>query len=217
MPLPDPDELLRQWEEGRGTGTCFEIVAAFSRLLTALGYQVIRVPGMTSSFMGGHQAIIVAFGQDRYLVDVATGAPFFEPIRVDRVVEVRHAGLAYRFRPGGEQGEFLQEHWRDEAWTRFCRYELRDLDDVERGAAYHRLHEPSTGSLIGVLRLVRCTRTAVYSLRTAELTRFTNQGRHTERLEGPRDYERAVTEVFDLPRLPILGALAVLKALDSVT
>ena len=61
-PLPDLDELLRAWEEGRGTGACFEIVPAFSRLLAALGYEAIAVPGLTGSFMGGHQAIVVAFG-----------------------------------------------------------------------------------------------------------------------------------------------------------
>lgn len=216
-PLPDLDELLGEWEEGRGTGTCFEIVATFSRLLSALGYEAISVPGMPGSFMGGHQAIVVAFGDDRYLVEVATGAPLFEPIPLDRIVEVRHAGLAYRFRPGDEPGEFLQERWQNEAWSPFCHYELRDLDAAEREAAYQRLHTPIAGSVIGVLRLVRCTETAVYSLRNAELTRYTEREKHTDRLEGPGDYERAITDVFDLPRLPILEALAVPEALAGAS
>jgi N-hydroxyarylamine O-acetyltransferase len=215
-PPPDLDELLREWEERRGTGACFEIVPAFSGLLAALGYEAVAVPGLTGSFMGGHQAIVVAFGDERYLVDVAIGLPLFEPIPLDRVVEVRRAGLAHRFRPGDEPEEFLQERWQNGAWTHVCRYELRGLGAAESEAAYHRLHTPIAGSVIGVLRVVRCTETAVYSLRNAELTQFTEGGKRTERLEGPGDYKRAMTEVFDLPRLPILEALAVLEARDGV-
>ena len=216
-PLPDLEELLRDWEAGRGTGACFEIVPAFSGLLVALGYEASAVPGVTGSFMGGHQAIVVTLGDERYLVDVAMGLPLFAPIPLDRVVEVRHAGLAHRFRPGEDWGEVLQERWRNGAWTHVCRYELRTLGAAEREAAYHRLHTPIAGSVIGVLRLVRCTETAVSSLRYAELTRFTEGGKRTEHLEGPEDYERAMTEVFELPRLPILEALAVLKARDGAT
>ena len=216
-PLPDLDALLRAWEEGRGTGACFEVVPAFSRLLAALGYEATAVPGLTGSFMGGHQAIVVALGDERYLVDVAIGLPLFEPIPLDRVVEVRRAGLAHRFRPGEKQGELLQERWHNGAWTHVCRYELRGLGAAEREAAYQRLHTPIAGSVIGVLRLVRCTETAVYSLRDAVLTRFTERGKRAERLEGPADYERAMTEVFDLPRLPILDALAVLEPQDGAS
>ncbi len=217
LPLPDVDEVLREWEERRGTGACFEIVPAFSTLLTALGYEAIAVPGLTGSFMGGHQAIVVTLGDERYLVDVGIGLPLFEPIPLGGVVEVRRAGLAHRFRPGEERGEVLQERWQNEAWTHVCRYELRALGAAEGETAYRRLHTPIAGSVIGVLRLVRCTETAVYSLRNAQLTRFTEREKHTERLEGPGDYERALTEVFELPRLPILEALAVLEARDGAT
>jgi hypothetical protein len=39
-----------------------------------------------------------------YLADVSNGAPFFEPIPLDRTVEIRRFGLAYRFRPGEAAG-----------------------------------------------------------------------------------------------------------------
>ena len=79
LPPLDLDELLRQWEEGQGSGACFEVGSTFSRLLAALGYEAYCVPG-TISFPGSHQAIVVAFGGERYLVELGSGSPFFEPI-----------------------------------------------------------------------------------------------------------------------------------------
>lgn len=216
LPLPDLDDLLRQWEERRGTGACFEMAPAFSRLLTALGYAVMTVPGMTGSFLGAHQALVVTFDEARYLVDVACGAPLFDPIPLDDTVEARHAGLRYRFRPGDEPGEHLQERWRDGEWTLFCRYQLRDFGAAECEEAYRRLHTPMPGAVIGILRVVRCAESEVASLRTGELTWHAEGSERKERLDGPEDYERVATEVFDRPRLPILAALGVLEALGNV-
>lgn len=215
LPPVDYDDLLRQWEEGRGSGVCFEIAWTFSRLLTALGYTAFAVPGSIDSFMGGHQAIVVAFSGERYLVDVGNGAPFFDPISLDRVVEVRHAGLSYRLRPGDAPGEHFQERWINEEWTPFCRYELRAQDDAERETVFRRLHTPHEAFVIRELRLVRCTETEVSSIRKADLTRFFAGGKRTERLKRPADYERVVDEVFHLPGFPILEALAVLEGLGD--
>jgi arylamine N-acetyltransferase len=211
LPPPHLGDLLGQWEAGRGTGTCFEIVAAFSHLLTALGYETMPVPAMTHSFMGGHQAIVVTCGEELYLVEVGTGAPLFEPIPLDRVTEVRRAGLAYRFRPGQAREEFVQERWRDGTWVPACRYELRELVVAESEAAYRRLHTPIAGSVIGTLRVVRCTETAVFSLHAAEVMQFTDSGKRSWQLSGDEEYEWAMAEVFGLPGLPILQALAVLE------
>ena len=213
LPLPDLDELLALWEAGRGTGACFEIVAAFSRLLTALGYSVVCIPGKTSGFLGGHQALLVTLGGDRFLVDVATGAPFFAPIPVDRMVTVRHAGLAYRFHPGATPDSLVQERWGDDGWTPFCTYALQEMTETDRVAAFHRLHQPAAGSVISLLRLVRCTPTAVFSLRDQELSQFTPQGKRKDQLTSPSAYEWAMTGVFNLPDLPILAALAVVEPL----
>lgn len=215
MPPLDLNDLLLQWEEGRGSGVCFEIAWAFSRLLTDLGYAAFPVPGAIGTVMGGHQAIIVAFGAARYLVEVGNGTPIFDPVPVDRVVEVRHVGLAYRFRPGDQPGEHLQERWISGEWTPFCRYELRCQGDAERDAAYRRLMTPHAAYVVGELRIVRCTEDNVYSLNRADLTRFTAGGKRTEHLESYGDYERAIGRTLGLPGLPIREALAVLEEIGD--
>ena len=92
--------------------------------------------------MGNHQALLVTLGEQRYLIDVGNGAPHFDPIPVGQPVEVRHAGLAYRFRPGDEPGSYLQERLLGGEWSPFCRYELRDQAAAEVDAAYRRHHIP---------------------------------------------------------------------------
>lgn len=215
LPALDADALLRLWEQRRGSGVCFEVAESFGRLLGALGYDARLVPGIIGSFMGGHQALLVALGEQRYLIDVGNGAPHFDPIPVGLPVEVRHAGLAYRFRPGDEAGSYLQERWLAGAWAPFCRYEFRDQSGAEREAAYRRHHIPRESFVVGELRLVRCTEEAVYALRGTELTRHTAQGKRTEHLAQHADYERVAREVFGLPALPIVEAVTVLAELDT--
>lgn len=213
-PPLDPEELLAEWEEGRGTAVCFEAVHAFSRLLAALGYDARPVAGAIT-FPGSHQAIVVALGGTCYLVDVGNGAPFFAPMPLDRVVEVRHAGLAYRLRPGEVPGEHMQDRWIGGAWAPFCRYDLRVPGAAAWEEAYRRHHVPGESFVIGPLRLVRCTEGAVHSLHGGELTHFTAAGKQVERVEGPDGYERAVREVFGVQRLPVAEVLAVAERLEG--
>lgn len=100
LPVPpvDCEALLETWEQRRGGGVCFEVVEMLSRLLVALGYQA-RPLLARISFPGSHQAVLVELDGACFLLDAGNGAPFFTPIPLDRVTEVRHAGLAYRFRP----------------------------------------------------------------------------------------------------------------------
>ena len=132
---------------------------------------------------------------------------------LDRVVEVRHAGLAYRFRPGEATGEHVQDRWIGGAWAPFCHYDLRGQGEGEWEEAYRRHHVPGESFVIGPLRLVRCTEEAVHSLHGGELTHFTAAGKRVERVEGLEAYERAAREVFGAPRLPIAAALAAVEAL----
>jgi hypothetical protein len=77
-----------------------------------------------------------------YLADVSNGAPFFEPIPLDRTVEIRRFGLAYRFRPGEAAGHWVQERLIQGAWELFCRYDLRPPHSSECEAAHQRHHTP---------------------------------------------------------------------------
>ena len=215
-PLPplDFDALLANWERRRGGGVCYEHAWSLERMLRALGYRARAIAGQIT-FPGSHQAVRVELPEGAFLVDAGNGAPFFDPIPLDRTVEVRHAGLAYRFRP--DDGEtHLQERWIDGSWTPFCRYQLGEQSQAECDAAYRRHHCPGVSFVVGELRIVRCTAEAVYALIGAELTTFRSTGKQTEQLTEPADFAKVAEAIFDLPELPIHEALSVLADASRV-
>lgn len=214
LPPLDLDAMLRGWESCQGSGVCFEISWAFGWLLRELGYDAWPVPGLAASFLGGHQALVVTVEEKRYLVDAGCGAPLFEPIPLSETVEVRHAGLSYRFRAGDEADVHFQEHWIGGRWSIFCRYELRDQNPAEYEMAYRRHRIPHESWVLDELRLVRCTEVGVDSLRKAELTRYSAEPKRVEHLDQHADYARVARDVFGLPALPIVDAVIVMEGLD---
>ena len=206
-PVPDLefDALLRNWEEARGGGVCFEIAGMFGRLLDGLGYRVTPVLGQIS-FPGSHQALLVQLEDARYLVDVGNGAPIFAPIPLDAAVEVRHAGLAYRFRSGNKEESWIQDRWIAGAWEPFCRYDLRPTTADERRAAYQLHHAVGESWVVGEPRLIRCEENAVFLLRNGEFQRFTSEGRQSEPVGGETRLAQLAAEVFRLPALPLANA-----------
>ncbi len=218
QPVPplDPETLLTAWEQRRGGGLCFEVADTFNRLLVALGFRTRVVLGFIT-FLGSHQAILVEMDGGRYLVDVANGAPFFDPIPLDRPVEIRHAELAYRFYPGDAAETWLQDRWIDGTWTPFCSYELGPPDPGQRAAAFQRHHTLGEGWVVGRLTLAQCTEDAVYRLRDQEFTRFTAEGKETETVTQPEIRIRLVSEEFGLPGLPVEDALRALADFHAVS
>jgi arylamine N-acetyltransferase len=204
-PPVDPERLLASWEQGRGGGVCFEIADAFGRLLDALGYRVHPTLG-TITFPGSHQALVVRLEGSPHLVDVANGAPFLAPIPVGSTVEIRHAGLGYRFRPHEASRDVVQERRIDGAWAPFCRYDPEPPDPAVREAAYQRHHTRGASWVVGEIRLIRCGPEEVVVLRDGELSRHTPSGKRVERVP-PADYPRLAAEVFGLPALPVREAL----------
>ncbi len=216
VPPVEPETLLGNWEQRRGGGLCFEVAESFGRLLAALGYRVHPVLGYIS-FPGSHQALLVELDGERRLVDVACGAPFFEPIPLDRITEIRRAGLAYRFQLDEATGDWRQDRRIDGAWVPFCRYALRPPDPSEREAAYQRHHTPGESWVVGTLTLIRCEEEQVFVLRDEELSHFTNGGKRTERVSEPARYAQLASEVFRLPALPIADGLAAWRELTPAS
>jgi arylamine N-acetyltransferase len=206
VPPIDCEALLADWEAERGGGVCFEVVELLSRLLVALGYHARPALGRIS-FPGSHQAVLVEVDGGRYLVDAGNGAPFFAPIPLGDATEVRHAGLAYRFRPGESDRFCVQDRWIDGGWAPFCTYDLDPPDLHMREAAYQQHHTPGQSWVVDSLTLIRCTPEEVCVLRNAELTRFRDGGKETRPVEGIADYERLIADVFALPSLPIAEVL----------
>lgn len=210
VPPIDAEELLASWELGRGGGVCYEIAELFGRLLAALGYRVHPVMGYIS-FPGSHQALLVQLGDERYLVDVGNGAPFFEPIPLRDTFEIRRAGLAYRFRPDPATGECVQERWIDATWAPFCRYALCPPDPAVKASAYQHHHAPGETWVTGSLTLIRCEQDQVAVLRDEELTRFSAAGKSAERIATMAGCARVAAETFKLPALPVADGVAAWK------
>lgn len=203
VPPPDPEALLASWEAGRGGGVCFDVSWMVNRLLGGLGYTVRQVMG-TISFDGSHQCVQVLLDGGRYLVDVGNGAPFPDPIPLDRAIEVRVGGLAYRFRPGEQPETWWQDRGSDGGWQPFCCYHLGPPDLDVRESAYQRHHTPGESWVVDSLTLIRCLPDTVLVLRDDEFTRFSATGKTRETVS---DHAALVREVFGLPHFAIEDAL----------
>ena len=216
VPQPDPEMLLTSWEQRAGGGVCFEIAMMFERLLASLGYKTQLVLGQIS-LPFGHQAIVVELGGKRYLVDMGSGAPIFAPQLLDHgPTEVHHSGLSFRFRATEEPDALFQDRMIDGAWKQHCRYTMLPSAAEDRNKGYQHHHTPNASWVTGTLTMVRSTEDTVYSLKDATLTRHTAAGKSAETLTDTADYQRTVTEVYRLPGLGIVEALAVRKAFSEL-
>jgi len=210
VPSLEYERRLSEWEQRRAGGLCFDVAAMFARLLGALGYRAHPILAIIR-FPGSHQAVVVELDGRRYLVDVGSGAPLFEPIPLDRTVEVRRIGLAYRFRPDEGGDGCWQDLWIERGWAPFCYYDLRPVDPREWEAVYQRLHGPDQAWLTHTL-LIRCQDDQAWVLRDDELRHVTAAGARVERVTDPAAYAHLAAEVFHLPALPIAAARAALAA-----
>jgi arylamine N-acetyltransferase len=210
VPALDFDSIVSAWEARAGGGVCVDASPTFRRLLMSLGYAA-RPTLAQISFPGSHQASIVELDGREYLVDVANGAPFFEPIPVDDETVLRRAGLAWRFHR--ERPDMLvQDRLIDGTWTPFCHYTLPAAKDVDIEAAYQRHHVPGESFVVTNLTVVRCTDSEVLRLRDDELARYSDSGATLEHIELDA-LPALVAEVFHAPALPVLEAAAALRAL----
>jgi arylamine N-acetyltransferase len=211
VPPLDLDLVLDAWCDRSGGGVCFEVMAMVDRMLTELGYRTHPVLGQIS-FPGSHGANLVELSGRRYLVDLGNGAPFVEPIPLDGEVEVRHAGLAYRFRPDCQSDCWFQDRWIDAAWEPFCRYLLTEPDPVVRETAYQQHHTIGQSWVVDSLVLLVSSADEVWSLRGRELRHFTADGKTVEQLADNTNYATLAASIFDLPKLPIDAAREALSA-----
>jgi N-hydroxyarylamine O-acetyltransferase len=205
----DSNAMLAAWEARAGGGVCVDAAPTFRRLLEVLGYTVRPVLAQIS-FPGSHQASIVDLDGRAYLVDVANGAPFFEPIPLDEATVLRRAGLAWRFHRDGAS-MLVQDREIAGEWTPFCYYTLRAASSDEIEAAYQRHHTPGVSWVVGNLTLVRCTETEVVRLRDDELARYSAAGSSSELVKAD-SLPALADQTFDLPALPILEAAAALRS-----
>jgi N-hydroxyarylamine O-acetyltransferase len=216
VPQPDPEVLLASWERRAGGGVCFEIAMMFERLLSSLGYRTHLVVGQISMPFG-HQAIVVELGGKRYLVDMGSGAPIFAPLPLDNgPTEVHQSGLSFRFRATDEPDTLFQDRMIDGAWKQHCRYTMTPASAEDRNTGYQHHHTPNASWVTGSLTMVRSTEHEVFALKDATLTRHTAGGKSAKTLSSTADYQRTAAEVYGLPGLGIVEALALRKAFSEL-
>jgi N-hydroxyarylamine O-acetyltransferase len=216
VPPMDLDALLDTWERRAGGGICFELAAMFSRLLASLGYDIYVMLAQVS-LPNGHQAIHVTLDGKRYLVDLGTGGPIFQPIPLDDLpFEIHHHGVGYRFRFGDEPGQLLREVPDDGGWRISCRYTMRPAADEDRDRGYQNHHVVNASWVTGTLTMTRSTTETVYALKDSTLTRYTDTGKSVETIADPAAYARLAAEAYSLPRLPIRDALEVRAAFSKL-
>jgi len=209
----DLEATLGTWERRAGGGVCVDATPTFRRLLTELGYTARPILARIS-FPGSHQASIVPLDGRDFLVDVANGAPFVEPIRIDSETVLRRAGLGWRFRPAPDPDTLIQDRLVNGDWTPFCYYTLCEASAEDIESAYQRHHTHGESWVVGNLTIVRSTETEVIRLRDDELVRYSDSGVLTQRV-AERDLPTLAGDVFGLPELRVLEAVAALRTFPT--
>jgi len=209
VPALDTNAMLDAWEAGAGGGVCVDVTPTFSRLLIGLGYAA-RPTLAQISFPGSHQASIVTLDGGEYLVDVANGAPFFEPIPLDRETIVTRCGLVWRFRRETPE-VFVQDRSINGDWQPFCRYSVAFADASDVEAAYQRHHRVGESWVVENLTLVRCTDDEVVRLRDDQLACYSASGTLSERV-AESDLARIAADIFGVAALPVDAALHALRS-----
>jgi arylamine N-acetyltransferase len=210
----DPEKMLDAWIHGEGGGVCFDVAAMVNTLLPVLGFDAYPILG-DIAFPGSHNAAVVRLDEGLHMVDLGCGAPFAEPIPLDRVSEQHRAGLAYRFRPDLASMTCEQDRMIEGEWKHFCHYDLRPASPERRQAGYQRHHEAGKTWVTNSIALVRFLENGeVLQVQNGRFVRHTDSGKHERPLTSRSDYIAAVRDEMGLPKLPIgLG----LEAYEEIT
>ncbi len=105
--IPDFELYLNGIEKHNFGGTCYSNNYYFNQLLNHLGFDVILC-GADMSSPDVHLTNIVTIDNNKYLVDVGYGAPFFRPIPMDinEIYSIIHGYDKYSYFPLNKEGLF---------------------------------------------------------------------------------------------------------------
>lgn len=212
---PSLQEFLDGYEQRHFGGMCYVANAHLLTLLKGLGFQGYHV-----KLGQGHIAIIIQLEGERVYVDCGAAAPFFRPVRFESdpdnqsrfgadVVEIRsdsdQPGL-YRYtryiqgEPSGPIWDFYPDH-------------RRDLSDFEENiiASY------APGATF--MKILRCQLWQPEQQRSVSLVnnrfsiRYADGQVENQQLGSIEEIEDVLAHYFQLPKLPVRDAVAVLESL----
>jgi arylamine N-acetyltransferase len=196
-------------------GTCYSSNPFFAELLRALGYEADLV-GADMSEPNVHTSIRVHIDHREYHVDVGYGAPFYEPMALDRLPHAIDWGRCrYVLERSERDGTFVMSHLED--GTRKHGYVVHP---PPRDARFFRpivigSFEPSR-TFMRCLRIARFFDDCSVDLHDRQLTVSRPGSSRDVRLDTPAELRDAMNDLLRMPRCPIEQAIAVYERLTGL-
>lgn len=211
--LPDIDTFLRGIAEQDLGGTCFAIAGHFARLLSFLDYEVELLGADVGGAPRSHAVCRVGFEDAHYLVDVGYAAPFYQPIPlVDLPVRVPHGDLDYvidRHVSGPEALEVTTLRGSAKVQSYVAKRPALAADGfsqaIERAAA-------EGAKFMSKLRITRFFASRVLEVVNNSLVTTHHNITTVTPIRDQAELEAVVHEQMQLPRLPVLEAVEVLRS-----
>ena len=211
--LPDIDTFLRGIAEQDLGGTCFAIASHFARLLSFLDYDVELLGADVGGAPRSHAVCRVGFEDAHYLVDVGYAAPFYQPIAlVNLPVRVPHGDIDYVVDHHVSGAEAL-EVTTMRGTTKVQSYVAKPPALAAEGfsQAIARAAEDSA-KFMRKLRISRFFASRVLEVVNNSLVTTHHNITTVTPIRDAAELEAVVHEQMQLPRMPVLEAVEVLRS-----
>jgi arylamine N-acetyltransferase len=194
-------------------GTCYSSNPFLAELLRVLGYDADLL-GADMSLPNVHTSVRVRLDSREYHVDAGYGAPFLEPIPLDRLPHGmaigRYRYVFDRHNSGGHR--MVAAFAGQEAHSYVVHGPPRDpeffrpivLDSFAPGRKF-----------MTWLRITRCFEDRVFDLRNRTFTESRGDESRETILTTPAELRDAVAGPMAMPRCPVLDAVAILERLNA--
>lgn len=190
-------------------GTCFTNNSNFVQLLQQLGFDANLV-----GFNMSHVGIVVRLPEGRFYVDVGVGAPFFEPVAFEQEPNVIYCGSGIHFsRKKDEPGIYHFHHYN--MGYNVLQWEFApDVPKTFDEFADYIQKQNTPGTKF--MSMLRCQLWQPQQKRNLMLTNNSLTIREEDltetkhQLNSIEDIEAVVSDVFELPRLPVREAIETL-------
>lgn len=213
--VPSFDRFISAFETNQFGGTCYTLNSNLLTLLKELGFHCYHV------MLGNeHMGIIVKLGDERFYVDCGATAPFFKPVRfeADHENQSSFGNDKVYILPVDRENNFKYVRYMNgkqsgKAWHFHSRREV-SMDD------FLQVIETSNKPGATFMSILRCHLYQTDKKRSVSLVnnkftiRYSNGETAVTTLSTPEEIRSVVADEFNLPKLPVVEAMEVLKELD---
>lgn len=215
---PDVGRFVKQLVQQHMGGTCYMINSSLHQLLEQLGFR-----SRYAFLGGGHVALLVHLPNEKeeVYIDCGNGAPFFEPVRLetDHNNVSQYGDIEVKLRPGDGPGTYTYYRYvdgkllTDLIWSFDIKktYQFEDFQSAIK--KYFQPNDLFTSNL-------RCQ---IWQLEQQRSLSLVNNilsirdidGKVEKRILNDKyELKDVIDHEFNLPKLPVEEALAVLQELD---